>query len=101
MTTNIRISRYDDAGGNMDMSSIESALEQDAIEEMTPDEREAKAYADSGTVPNKIAKEKADSFGIRKAFFDVWKPVDENKKGVWHLQKDADGNEFIVRADSE
>ena len=101
MTTNIRISRLDDAGGNMNLSDIEAALEQDAIEEMTPDELEAKAFADEGAIPNKIAKEKAEGFGIRKAYFDVWKPVDESKVGIWHLSKDEDGSEWIVRADSE
>jgi len=99
--TNIRISRLDDAEGDINTADILAALELDDMDEMSPAELETKAYADKGIIPNKIAAANAGSFGIKKAYFDVWKPVDETKKGIWHLQKDADGGEWIVRADSE
>lgn len=97
----IRISRLDDASGDFnDLKSLEAALEQDAIEEMSPAELETKAFTESGIIPDRVASSQAKSFGLRHAYFDVWKPVDTSAKGVWHLQKDADGNEYIVRADA-
>lgn len=97
----IRISRLDDPSGNMNVSEIEAALELDARDEMTPLEVEAKDFNEKGIIPNKIASSNAKSFGLRHAYFDVWKPVNTEAKGIWHLQKDADGNEWIVRADGE
>jgi hypothetical protein len=98
---NMRISRHDDGSGNMNLSDIEAALELDARDEMSPAEVQAKDFTEKGIIPNKVASTKANSFGLRHAYFDVWKPVDTNKSGVWLLQKDADGSECIVRADSE
>jgi hypothetical protein len=50
-------------------------------------------------LPNKIAKSNASNFGLRHAYWDVWVPEKNDKKGVWQLQKDASGNEVIVRTD--
>ncbi len=98
---NIRISRLDDVGGDFDTKTIEIALEQDAMDEMTPFELEVKNYTEVGIIPKTVAHSQASSFGLRKAYLDVWKPIDSKTSGIWHLQKDADGKEWIVRADGE
>lgn len=96
----IRISRLDDASGDFnDLKSLEAALEQDTIEEMSPEELEVKAFTEQGIIPSRVASSKASSFGLRHAYFDVYKPINTSNQGVWQLQKDANGNEYIVRAD--
>jgi hypothetical protein len=98
----IRISRLDDTSGDFnDLNSLEAALEQDAVEEMSPEELEVKAFTEQGIIPARVASSKASTFGLRHAYFDVYKPVNTSTKGVWQLEKDADGNEYIVRADAE
>lgn len=98
----IRISRLDDASGDFnDLNSLEAALEQDANEELSPAELEVKAFDEQGIIPARVASAQASKFGLRHAYFDVYKPVNTANKGVWQLEKDADGNEFIIRADAE
>ena len=100
----IRISRFDDFGGDFDTKFIEAALAEDALEEMSPAEREVHEFQTNGTIPDRVAKADASKFGLRHVAFDVWSPsyssnsVASSTKQVWHLEKDADGNEVIVRA---
>lgn len=96
----IRISRFDDFGEDFDTKFIESALAEDTRDEMSPAEVEQLDFTEKGIIPNCVAASKASSFGLRHSYFDVWKPIDTNAKGVWHLQKDADGNDVIIRADA-
>ncbi len=98
---NIRISRLDDSAGDFDTVNLQAALDQDALEEMSQLDIEKKVYAEQGTIPNKVAASEASTFGLRRAYFDVYKPANSSTRGVWHLEKDADGNDFIVRADEE
>ncbi len=97
----IRISRLDDGSGDFDdLKILEAAIEEDAMEEMSPEELEVKAYTEKGIIPNRLAVARASKFGLRHAYFDVWKPSDSNKQGIWQVQKDADGNDYIIRADA-
>ena len=57
------------------------------------------AFVKQGAIPNKVALASASEFGLKHAYFDVYKPADDTKKGVWIIEKDASGIEFIVRAD--
>jgi len=100
----IKISRLDDAGSDFDTKFIEAALAEDTLEEMSPAEREIHEFQTNGIIPDRVAKIDAVKFGLRKIAFDVWGPtrnvdsVESSTAKVWHLEKDADGNEVIVRA---
>ncbi len=83
---------------DVDFSILKEELAASDYEDLSPVEIEEKLYQDHGVAPDKIAVADAGKFGIRRAFFDVFKPSDTTKAGVWHLEKDADGNEYIVKA---
>jgi len=96
----IKISRLDDFGSDFDTNFIEAALEQDAREEMSPAEIETKDFQENGIIPTRVAKTNASSFGLRHAYFDVWKPENLEIKSVWQSQT-IDGVDYIVRNNAE
>ena len=62
------------------------------------DEREfaVAKYKVDGIRPTKIAKADVDKFKLRKAFWDVYAPVDSTE-GRWIVEADSEsGDEFIV-----
>ena len=95
----IKISRLDEFGSQFDTKFLEAAIEQDNRDNMSPEEVQIAEYTQNGIIPNKVAIGKASTFGLRRAYFDIFKHENNSTKGVWQLQKDADGNEFIVKAD--
>ncbi len=98
---NTKITSISQRDCSVDYSVLKEELANAEYDELSPSQIEEKLYKEHGVVPAKIAVENIEKFNIRRAFFDVYKSTDETKKGVWHLEKDADGNEFIVRADEQ
>jgi hypothetical protein len=94
---NIKISKIDSIAGDFDINGIVTALEQDSLDDLSPKELQEKAFKDDGSIPNKVAALDAKAFGLRKSYFDVWTPVNEATPGIWKLNKEADGTEWITR----
>jgi nitrogen fixation protein FixH len=68
------------------------------LEDMSDAEYKLAKFKETGERPVKVAKVDADKFGLRHAYFDIYAPVENQKAGVWMLQKDAEtGEEVIVK----
>ncbi len=97
-----KISKLDGQNYNcLDFKILESSLKQGGIDDMTDLDLEKEQFKEEGIIPNKVAKADAEVFGLRKAYFDIFKPVNPSTPGVWKLEKDASGSEYIVRSDGE
>jgi len=85
---------------SVDTDMLKENLTAADIEELSVEENEERLFKEQGIIPNKIRLSNIDKFMIKKAFWDVYKPIDESKKGVWILESDSEGNKFIVRTDA-
>ena len=85
--------------GALDIDILKASLEAGDIEEMDSKEIVRHAFVKQGSIPNRIMVKEASDFGLKHSYFDVWKPVDEAKTGVWIMEKDSSGQEWIVRAE--
>jgi len=80
----------------LDFGELSSDLELAEVENLNDREYAVAKYNASGVRPVKIAAVDAEKFGLRKAFWDVYSPVDSTT-GRWIVEADAEsGDEFIV-----
>jgi len=93
----IRISKIDQNYSAIDFNSLKDGMEEAEREDMTSEDLTKEAFSVHGIVPSRVALANADEFGLRKAFFDVWKPTNPETQGTWRLSKEADGTEWITR----
>jgi hypothetical protein len=93
-----RINSANDQNYNiLDYKELQEDLALADLEAMDDKEYLVAKFKATGKRPERIAVADAASFGLRKAFWDVYAPVDANQQGTWILEKDADsGEEFIV-----
>ena len=84
--------------GSVDIPELSSDMELADLEELGEREFAIARYQKEGTIPAKVAKADASTFGLKKAFWDVYSPANKEQTGQWILEKDAEsGDEFIVR----
>lgn len=82
----------------LDFKELKSDMRLAELEEMSNAEYNLAKFAETGERPTKIAKTDAEKFGLRKAFWDVYAPVESPNSGQWVVEKDAEsGDEFITR----
>jgi hypothetical protein len=80
----------------LDINELTEDLQLAEVENLGEREYAVAKYKADGVRPTKIAKADADKFGLRKAFWDVYSPVDSTQ-GRWIVESDAEsGDEFIV-----
>jgi hypothetical protein len=93
----IKISKIDQNYSAIDFNSLKNGIEDADREDLTTEDLSKEAFAKSGTIPSRVALASASQFGLRKAYFDIWKPANPETKGVWKLSKEADGTEWITQ----
>jgi hypothetical protein len=84
----------------LDYDKLSQSLNEAERELLDDRELAIATFKETGVRPVKIAKADAPAFGIRKAFWDVYSPVEGTPAGAWLLEKDANGDEFIVIKES-
>lgn len=81
----------------LDYKELQEDLQLADLEAMEDKEYLIARYKANGKRPARIAVADAASFGLKKAFWDVYAPVESAQSGSWVLEKDAEnGEEFIV-----
>lgn len=85
----------------LDYSKLSSSLNEADKELLSERELAIANYKENGVRPTRIAKADAQTFGLRKAFWDVYTPIEGVQNGQWMLEKDAEsGDEFIIVKES-
>jgi hypothetical protein len=85
----------------LDFTELKNDLELAEIESMDDRTYAIAKYKATGERPVKVAKSDAESFGLRRAFWDIYSPVEGVAAGQWKIEKDATtGEEFIIRKES-
>jgi hypothetical protein len=80
----------------LDFQELQSDLELADVEELSERDFAVAKYKATGERPLRIAMADADTFGLKKAFWDVYSPVENPQTGRWIIEKDAtSGDEFI------
>lgn len=96
-----RISNIEQNYNTLDFSELQEDLTLAEVENMDDVTFAAAKYKVTGERPVRIAAVNAEKFGLKKAFWDVYSPVEGVASGMWRLEKDATtGEETIVRKDS-
>lgn len=96
-----KISNIEQNYNALDFKELQSDLNLADAEEMDDRSFAIAKYKTTGERPVKVAKVDAESFGLRKAFWDVYSPVEGTSAGMWRLDKDAStGEEVIIRKES-
>jgi len=81
----------------LDFKELKSDLELADVEALSEKEFAIAKYKATGERPIKIAKADAETFGLKKAFWDVYSPVENPQPGRWVVEQDAEsGDEFIT-----
>ena len=97
----IKVSNIGNDYSAVDFQSLQEDLTLAEIEDMDEITFAAAKYKVSGERPVRIAVANASQFGLKKAFWDVFVPVEGVSAGMWRLEKDAaTGEDHIVRKDS-
>ena len=97
----IKVSKLENDYSAFDFESLQEDLTLAEIEDMDEITFAAAKYKVTGERPSRIAVANASQFGLKKAFWDVYSPVEGVNAGMWRLEKDAvTGEENIVRKDS-
>ncbi len=97
-----KISKLDTQNYNcLDFGILQSSLKEEDFEEMSELEKSQEEFKTSGSIPKKVAMKDIQSFGLRRAYFDIFKPSNPSTSGIWRLEKADDGSEWIVRSDGE
>jgi len=80
----------------LDFKELSEDLTLAEVENLGEREYAVAKYKVDGVRPVRIAKADAAEFKLRKAFWDVYSPVDSTE-GRWIVEADAEsGDEFIV-----
>jgi nitrogen fixation protein FixH len=94
----LRINSVNQNYNVLDYKELSADLRLAELEEMSTSEYDISKYAATGQRPVKIAKADAEKFGLRKAFWDIYAPIENPSQGQWIVSKDAEsGDEFITR----
>ncbi len=97
----IRVSKIENDYSAVDFTELQEDLTLADLEDMDEATYAVAKYKASGVRPSRIAVASAAQFGLKKAFWDVYSPVEGPTAGNWRLEKDAStGEEVIVRKDS-
>lgn len=97
----IRVSKIENDYSAVDFDSLQEDLTLAELEDMDELTFAVAKFKASGVRPSRIAVANASQFGLKKAFWDVYSPVENPSAGTWRLEKDATtGDEVIVRKDS-
>ena len=97
----IRIGKIEQDYSAVDFASLQEDLALAEVENMDDLTFAAAKYKATGERPIRVAAVDAAKFGLKKAFWDVYAPVEGSDAGMWRLEKDAStGEEMIVRKDS-
>ena len=85
----------------LDYNKLSESLNEGERELLSDRELAIANYKEKGIRPTRIAKADAEAFGIRKAFWDVYSPVEGVKGGQWQIEKDVEsGDEYITVKES-
>ena len=85
----------------VDFASLQEDLALAEVENMDDVTFAAAKYKATGVRPTVVAAVNAEKFGLKKAFWDVYQPIEGPAAGMWRLEKDAStGEDLIVRKDS-
>jgi hypothetical protein len=96
-----RISRIEQNYNALDFTELQNDLELAEVESMDERTYAIAKYKVTGERPVRVAKADAESFGLRRAFWDIYSPVEGVTAGQWKIEKDATtGEEFIIRKES-
>lgn len=96
-----RISKIEQNYNALDFNELQNDLDLAEVESMDERTYAVAKYKATGERPVKVAKVDAESFGLRKAFWDIYAPVEGIAAGQWKIEKDATtGEEFIIRKES-
>ncbi len=86
----------------LDFQELQNDLALAEVEAMDERTYAIAKYKTTGERPLKIAAIDAEAFGIRKAFWDIYAPIENPSAGYWRLEKDATtGEEVILRKESK
>ena len=97
MPNNIKINSVNQNYETLDIGDLQSDLDLARLEEMGEHEYALAKFKDTGVRHQRIAVAEAKEFGLRKAFWDVYSPVEKSETGRWMVEKDAtSGEEFIT-----
>lgn len=97
----IKVSKIENDYSSVDFDTLQEDLTLAEVENMDAATFAVAKYKTSGVRPSRIAIASAEQFGLKRAFWDVYSPVEGPTAGQWRLEKDASsGEEFIVRKDS-
>ena len=96
-----KISIIEQNYNTLDFSELQDDLNLADAENMDERSFSIAKYETTGERPVKVAAVDADKFGLRKAFWDMYAPVEGVASGYWKLEKDAvTGEEVIIRKES-
>jgi hypothetical protein len=85
----------------LDFKELSEDLELADVEGLNEREFAIAKFKNTGQRPTRIAAVDASNFGLRKAFWDVYAPVDSPTENRWVLEKDAEtGDEYITLKES-
>ena len=85
----------------LDFKELSDDLSLAEVENLSEKDFALSKFQSTGQRPGKIAVADAEKFGLKKAFWDVYAPVEQSTSGRWVLEKDADtGEEFISLKES-
>jgi hypothetical protein len=85
----------------LDFKELTEDLELADVENLSKRDFAIAKYKNTGSRPVRIAKADASEFGLRKAFWDVYAPVESPTDNRWVLEKDAEtGDEYITLKES-
>lgn len=96
-----KISKLEQNYNALDFTELQNDLNLADVEGMDERHYAIAKYKATGERPMKVAKVDAESFGLRKAFWDVYSPAEGTAAGAWRLDKDAvTGEDIIIRKES-
>lgn len=97
----MKIGKIEQDYSAVDFGMLQDDLALAEVENMDDVTFAAAKYKATGERPTRIAIANANQFGLKKAFWDVYSPIEGATAGNWRLEKDAtSGEEIIVRKDS-
>ena len=92
-----KISKIEQNYEAIDFTELVDDLKLADYEEMNNAEFALAKYKETGVRPLRIAKADAEKFGLRKAFWDVYSPIEKTETGQWTLEVNEAGEESIIR----
>ena len=85
----------------LDFQELQSDLELADVEALSERDFAIAKYKATGERPLRIAKADAGTFGLKKAFWDVYSPVENPQVGRWIIEKDATSDDEFITLKSE